>query len=466
MAQSSGKPVSMNLDLEALETAPNAKKALRKTIVELAGPSLAEMVLTNFIAMLNMIMVGRVGAVAVTTVGLTNNVVFFMLALFFALNTGTTAIIARAIGANDEEKANRAAQQAFLLNVSLSVTFSLVSYLFAAQLMTFMGAAPEVLKDGVLYAEITFSTLALVTISMGLSAVLRGAGDTKTPARINVISSVLVVVLGFPLIYGYFGAPEMGVIGVAVANAISKLLATVWLLSVLFRGENRIKLRLKNMWQIDRELIGRIVNVGLPAAGEQFALRTGQVVMAKIVAILGTTTFAAHQIAFNVLGLTFMPGMAFAAVAATLVGQALGAKKPELAEKFGWETRKIGSIIATSIGIGFIVLAPYIMMLYTNEQAVIDQGAIALRVIGFVQVAQSTQFILAGALRGAGDTKFPLYATFTGVWGFRVVLAVLFVPVMHLGILGAWLAVAADQVVRSLIIHTRYKRGKWKSVQV
>ena len=198
----------------------------------------------------------------------------------------------------------------------------------------------------------------------------------------------------------------------------------------------------------------------------QFALRTGQVVMAKIVAILGTTTFAAHQIAFNVLGLTFMPGTAFAAVAATLVGQALGAKKTELAEKFGWETRKIGSIVATSIGIGFIVLAPYIMMLYTNDQAVIDQGAIALRVIGCVQVAQSTQFILAGALRGAGDTKFPLYATFTGVWGFRVVLAVLLVPVMHLGILGAWLAVAADQVVRSFIIYTRYKRGKWKSVQV
>ncbi|HEU4965051.1 MAG TPA: MATE family efflux transporter, partial [Bacilli bacterium] len=130
------------------------------------------------------------------------------------------------------------------------------------------------------------------------------------------------------------------------------------------------------------------------------------------------------------------------------------------------ETRKIGSIVATTLGLMFILFAPYIMMLYTNDPHVVDQGAVALRVIGCVQLAQSTQFILAGALRGAGDTKFPLYSTFIGVWGFRVVLTLLFVLVLHWGILGAWLAIATDQVVRSLIIYNRYKRGKWKAIQV
>ncbi|HEU4964051.1 MAG TPA: MATE family efflux transporter, partial [Bacilli bacterium] len=326
-----------SIDLEQVEAAEDGKKTLRRTILRLAGPSLTEMVLTNFLAMLNMIMVGRVGPEAVTAVGLTNTIVFLMLATFFAINTGATAIIARSIGAGEPEQANVAAQQTFLINLLLSIAFSVSSYLLAEPLLRFMGAAPEVLADGVLYAQIIFLSLGLTALSMGLSAVLRGAGDTKTPARINVLSTILTVALGFPLIYGYLGFPELGVVGAAVANLVARLTATVWVVYVLFSGDARIRLRVAGMWKVDREMVKRIIRIGLPAAGEQFSLRTGQMILAKVVAGLGTITFAAHQIAFSVLGMTFMPGMAFALVATTLVGQALGAQKPELAEKFGWE---------------------------------------------------------------------------------------------------------------------------------
>lgn len=441
-------------------------KAIRKKVFQLAGPSLTEMVLINLAQMLNMIMVGRVGAEAVTAVGLTNQPVFFALAAFMALNVGTTAIVARSIGAGNYEEANLAAQQTFILNLLLSVVMIIIGFSFSRELLEFMGARPEVLKDGVAYSQIMFLSLGFITTSMSLSAVLRGAGDTVTPMRINVVSNVLLVVIGFPLIYGYFGFPRMGVVGAGVATAIARLVATIWVTYVLFSGKFVIKLKLKQLWMMDRELIRRLVKIGLPAAGEQFALRGGQMIYAIVVAGLGTVTFAANQICFSVLGFTFMPGMAFAAAATTLVGQGLGAQKPDLAEKFGWETRKIGMFVAGSIGLLFVIFAHYIMMLYTNEQAVIDQGAIALRIIGLVQIAQATQFILAGALRGAGDTKFPLYATFVGVWGFRVVLCLLFVLVFKWGILGAWLAIAADQIIRSFIIFTRYKGGKWKTIHV
>lgn len=462
----SKKHVTADLDLDQIEQAADGKKTIRRSIWKLATPSLTEMVLTNFISMLNMIMVGRVGPAAVAAVGLTNVIVFMLLAVFFAINTGATAIVARSIGAGEHEEANVAAQQTFLLNVVLSIVIGIAAYLFTEPILVFMGAAPEVLADGVLYAQIIFLSLGFTAISMGLSAVLRGAGDTKTPAKVNVLSTVLTVALGFPLIYGYLGLPEMGVVGAAVSNLVARLTATVWVGYVLFGGDAKIKLRWKGSWRVDHTMVSRIVKIGLPAAGEQFSLRTGQLVLAKVVAGLGTITFAAHQIAFSVLGMTFMPGMAFALAAMTLVGQALGAQKPELAEKFGWETRRIGSIVATSIGVLFIVFAPYIMMMYTDDPRVIEQGAIALRVIGCVQLAQSTQFILAGALRGAGDTKFPLYATFVGVWGFRVVLTLLFVLGFEWGLLGAWLAIAVDQVVRMFIIYARYKRGKWKTLQV
>ncbi|WP_202080661.1 MATE family efflux transporter [Caldalkalibacillus salinus] len=451
-------------DIQALET--GGPQAIRKRILHLAGPSLTEMVLINFVQMINMIMVGRVGAEAVAAVGLTNQPVFFALAAFMALNVGTTAIVARAMGSGQYDQANQAAQQTLTLNIILSLVIAFIGFYYAEDILIFMGAEPEVLLDGVGYAKIIFLSLGFITLSMGLTAVLRGAGDTVTPMRINVTSNILLILIGFPLIYGHVGFPELGVIGAAIATSIARFVAAVWVLYVLFSGKFVIKLSLQRLFSFDRAMIRRIVRIGLPAAGEQFALRGGQIIFARIVAGLGTATFAANQICFSILGLTFMPGMAFATAATTLVGQGLGAKKPELAEKFGWETRKIGMVISGVIGGCFILFAPYIMMLYTNEVDVIEQGAIALRVIGAVQVAQSTQFILAGALRGAGDTKFPLYAMFIGVWGFRVALCLLFVLVLNWGILGAWLAVAVDQIVRSFIIYYRYKGGKWKEMIV
>lgn len=441
-------------------------KQIRKKIFQLAGPSLTEMILMNLVQMLNMMMVGRVGAEAVAAVGLTMQPIFFALAAFMALGVGTTAIVARAIGAGNYEEANKAAQQTFLLNIVLSVIVIVISFSSAEQILIFMGAAPEVLVHGVTYAQIMFASIAFITISMGLSAVLRGAGDTRTPMKINVLSNILVVVLGFPLIYGYFGFPELGVVGAAVATMVARFVASVWVVYVLFSGRFVIHLKLSELFLFDVTLVRRILKVGLPAAGEQFILRGGQIIFARVVATLGTVTFAAHQICFTILGLTFMPGMAFAVAATTLVGQGLGAKKPELAERFGWETRKIGMVVSGTLGVGFIIFAPYIMMLFTNELAVIEEGTKALRIIGCVQIAQSTQFILAGALRGAGDTKFPLYAMFIGVWGFRVLLCLLFVFVFEWGIAGAWLAVAVDQIVRSFIIYYRYKSGKWKTIKV
>nr|WP_274654648.1 MATE family efflux transporter [Paenibacillus humicola] len=329
-----------------------------------------------------------------------------------------------------------------------------------------MGAAPEVLAEGVNYTRIIFFSLGFTTIAMSLSAVLRGAGDTRTPMKINVLSDILIVLLGFPLIYGLFGVPKMGLAGAAIATTVARIIAAIWMIYVLFSGKFTVKLSLKNFWIFDRSVIGKIFKIGLPSAGEQFAMQGGQIIFVKVVAGLGTITYAATQISFSVLGLTFMPGMAFAIVATTLVGQALGAKKPELADKFGWETAKLGMLLGGTVGILFLLFAPYIMIPYTNDPEVIRQGAIALRMVGIVQVAQAAQLVCSGALRGAGDTKFPLYSTFIGVWGFRVVLSLLFVNLFKWGILGAWIAIAVDQSIRSFLIVYRYKKGKWKTIKV
>jgi len=445
---------------------PDDPKAVRQSIFRLAGPSLVEMLLTNFTQMLSMIMVGRLSPEAVATVGLTNQPFFLLLALFMTLNVGTTVIVARSIGAGKVEEANRAAGQAFLLNIVLSVITIAFSYMFAGELLRMMGGSEEVVEHGLTYAKIVFLSIGFTTISMSLTATLRGAGDTRTPMKINVFANILVVLIGFPLIYGLGSFAGLGITGAGIATITSQFVSMVWVTGVMFSGKYKVRLSLRHLFRLDKEMIVRICKIGLPSALEQIIMRLGMLIFVKVAASLGTMAVAATQIAFSIFGLTFMPGMAFSIAASTLVGQALGASLPDLAERYGWQVRKIGMYVAGGIGVGFILFAPQIMLLYTTEPEIIEKGALAIRIMGFMQVSQATQFILGGALRGAGDTRYPLYSTFIGVWGFRVALSLLFVYGFKMDLYGIWLAAAADQFVRSVLIFRRFKKGAWKTVRV
>jgi len=181
---------------------------------------------------------------------------------------------------------------------------------------------------------------------------------------------------------------------------------------------------------------------------------------------LGTVAFATHQIAMNIQGLSFTPGNAFSMAATTLVGQLLGAGKPDIAEESARQTRLLGMIVSGISAFTIFFFGKYIAMLYTNDSTIIEQSRICLRIIAIIQPAQSTQFILAGALRGAGDTRFPLYSTIIGIWGMRVALAYLFVTVFGWGLTGAWLAIALDQIARAIVIYSRFSSGKWKHIGV
>jgi len=445
---------------------PKDGKAIRGIIYRLAGPSLVEMLLINFAQMMNMMMVGRLGAEAVAAVGLTSQPYLLLLVLFVALNTGTTVIVARSVGAGNLQEANRAAGQAFTLNIALSAVIVLLSCWNARWLLGAMGADEQVIGYGVTYARITFLSIGFTTISSVLSAILRGAGDTRTPMKINVVANAAAVALGLPFIYGFAGVPGMGVTGAAAASILAQGIAAVWLVAVMASGHYAVRLRRMDVSRFDSAMIMRVLKIGLPTSGEQLIMRLGIAAFVKISAGLGTVALAANQLVTSVIGLSFMPGMAFAVAASTLVGQALGAGKPELAETYVWQVRKFGMIVAGIMGLVFIIFAPYILMLYTSDSKIVDAGTLALRIVGFIQISQASQFILGGALRGAGDTRYPLYSAFIGVWGVRVALSLLFVQGFQWGMTGLWSAVALDQLLRSNLIYWRFKRGHWKKVRI
>lgn len=456
-----------SLDAGALTLVdPSDSKAVRQAIFRLAGPALVEMVLINIMQMLNMVMVGRVGAEAVAAVGLTTQPFLLLLAIFMALNVGTTVIVARAVGAGNIKEANQAAGQALLLNAIAAAAVTLLSYLYAEGLLVFMGANAAVLEEGLRYAKLIFLSVGFTMITTTMTAILRGAGDTRTPMKINVAGNVIVLLLGFPLIYGWAWFPAWGITGAAAATLVSQTVSFLWVMAVMFSGKFTLRISAANVLHFHRDIISRIVRIGFPTSLEQVIMRLGMLTFIKIAASLGTVALASTQIAFTIFGMTFMPGMAFSIAASTLVGQALGAQKPELAERYGWQVRKLGMWVAGGLGIGFVLFAPFIMMLFTTDAGIIAKGAVALRIMGFIQISQATQFILGGALRAAGDTRFPLYSTLIGVWGFRVLLSLLFVYGLRLDVAGLWLAAAADQIMRSLFIYFRFKKGGWKTVKV
>jgi len=372
-----------------------APQELRSKIWELAGPALAENFFATLVQMLNMIMVGHVGPAAVTAVGLTNQPFMLALALSFALNVGTTAVVARSVGAREYETANETAKQSLVVNALLALIFGATGFVFARQILVFMGAGPDVLVGGVSYFRIICLTFPFTSLAIAMSAVLRGAGDTRTPMRINMTANLVVVALGYPLIYGLFGVGGLGVAGAGVAAGAARFVSMLMGFWALVRGNVPVHLSWRSGYRPHGTLLRRIVRIGVPSAMEQFVMRSGQITFVKVVASLGTTVFAAHQIGLNILSLSFMPGMAFAVAATTLVGQSLGARKPDLAVALGWEVRRLGMWLAWTVGAVFVFFGPWIMRLYTTDPLVISQGAVALKIIGLIQPIQLTQFILS-----------------------------------------------------------------------
>ncbi len=332
--------------------------------------------------------------------------------------------------------------------------------------MKFMGAANDTLQVGGSYFKIIMVGFIFQSFNMSISAALRGIGETKTPMKINLRANFFNVIGNAVLIYGLFGLPKLGVTGAGISTAISNVIASVFLFRYIIKGKSIIKLDIKKSFKIDKNIIYNLVKIGVPASLEQLVLRAGVLMFVRIVAGLGTVVYASHQISLNILSLSFQPGQAFGIAASSLVGRSIGAKELSKAESYAKETRKIGSLISTFMAIIFFFFGPQIVGLYSKDPRIIQNASIALKIIALVQPFQSSQLILAGALRGAGDTFWPLVATFVGVLLIRVVLAHLLVNIFGYGLAGAWMAVFMDQFVRWFFVYMRFRTGKWKYIKI
>lgn len=441
-----------------------SSKMLYKDVFTIAWPSLVELTLTQLASMVDMIMVGKLGAAALTSIGLTTQPKFLIISVFSALNVGTTALVARYKGQNKPEKSNRILRQALLIMLFLSILVSVSIFIFSESIIKFMGATDNItLKDGTIYLQIQMLGITVLGLTSTITAALRGAGNSKTAMLYNLSGNLINVIFNYLLIYGNMGFPKLGVAGASIATVIGQIFAFIFSVISVTGNRNYIRIRIKDNFKPDLKLMKKISDIGIPALIEQLVMRTGMIIYAKTVASLGTVAFATHQICMNVQALSFMNGQAFAVSATSLVGQSLGKRREDMAKLYATRARRTGMSISVVLMLLFFFFPDFIVSLYNNDPEIIKSGTVIMMMMALIQVPQGSQFIVSGILRGAGDTKATAIITTVTTLIIRPALAIFMVNSLHWGLQGAWIALIIDQLLRSGLVLHRFNSGKWLS---
>jgi MATE family multidrug resistance protein len=410
-------------------------------------------------------LVGHLGAAPLAAVGLANQWVMLATTLFASIATGSTALIARLIGARKPDDANQVLRQSVLLGALIGVVATALGMSLAHPAVMLLGAPKEIVGLSTDYLRVVSTILLFSTLMFIGNASLRGAGDTRTPLYVMMVVNALNIVVAWTAINGPFGLPKMGVVGSALGAATGRFVGGILVIAILIKGRAGIQLHLHNL-RPDGNLIRRILHVGLPTGVEQMLFRTGQMFFARILAELGTVAYAANQVALNGWSLSFMPGFGFALAATTLVGQGLGAEDPEAAQRRGYSAFRMGAGFMSLVGLCFVFLSSQIVSFFTEDPEVIALGTMPLQVVGLIQPVLAASMVFSGALRGAGDTRFPMVVTAAAIWLVRLPLGYLFGLVLGGGLLGAWAAMALDMVMRGVLNFLRFRGGRWKTLQV
>ena len=437
-----------------------------RRVMAITLPALFELVLSQLFTMADTVMLGRseVSAVAIAAVGLTNNPTNLVRNLLVALQIGTTAGVAWAVGSGKEKESGQIARNALILAAVSGAAAGIVMMTFAGHIVRFMGAGADTYDYAKQYLQIIAAGMLPMSVTFAITASLRGVGQTRLPMTYNLIANLLNVVGNYGLIYGRFGMPKLGVAGAAISTMLSQYIGCGMALYTAFHAHTAVQLRLSGDWRPRAKWIRRILNVGAASMLEQLIMQVGFVIFARQVSGLGTAVFAAHQIGLSINGLSWMPGQAFGVAATTLAGQSLGAGEKRKAVGFIRMIHRMSMCSAALIAALFVTCAPVIVGLYTTDAQVAVLSAGVIRLIALGMPGISTQLPIAAGLRGAKDTRFPLMASMAGIWIFRVLLAPHFIYTWGWGLTGAWLTIVLDQSTRAVVVYARFKTERWLEI--
>jgi putative MATE family efflux protein len=445
---------------------------IRRRVFVVALPYVIESLFESMMFYADMLMLGRLRGEeqeAIAALGVAGPIVFTVITILLAVRVGIIATVARAVGEGDEEKKQRTAWTGLLAALGIGVVASAAGY-FALPHMTALFRVPQGSRAVELafdYVRVIGAALFFQLLMVGATAIMRAAGNTRTPMAIGIAANLLNIALNYLLIFGHHGFPKLGVVGAAAATAVSHGFYGAVAAALLFTRFGGIRLRLRSAAMATRESLASLGRVALPAMLEPIVLQSGFFVYSMIVAALGQMQLAAHRTGIAIESLTFMPGNAMAIACGALAGQALGARKPEQAEMVFHEASRIALYFMSAVGVALLLFGiPLSRLFIPHDDEVVHTTALCLAIVAFSEPFFSTSLILGGALRGAGDTRSPVWAAFVGTWLVRVPCSYLLGFTAGLGIYGIWITMNLDWFVRMWLLLWIFRRGRWKEVRL
>lgn len=443
--------------------------SLSRQVLILALPMLGEQFVNFCVGFVDTFLAGQVGKEATAAVGTGAYFSWFVTLGFALIGTGAAALVARGFGARDLNTANRAANQSFVLALALGALMSGVAYLAAPLLAGFLTQTATARDMMTTYMRIDALGFTLYSTVLICGGVIRAAGDTRTPMAIMIVVNIINAIVSAALVFGWFG-PKLGVTGIALGTVVARSLGGLMLIAVLLGGLRGLQLRLSWL-RPDRDIIRRILRIGLPAAGEATLMWITHIGFIKVVVHTATgdaatVNYAAHMIGVRMTAITYLPAAAWMTAAAILVGQYLGARRPDRSARAAHVAAIQGAILTTGVGIAFFLLADAIYALMSQDPAVRAVGAPAFRLGAFIHPFLCAAIVYNGALRGAGDTRWPMIFSLIGGILIRIPLAYLGGVILAGGLIGAWCGMWADNFAKCVMGWARVVQGGWKKVRV
>lgn len=438
-------------------------RKLIKNIFQITLPAVFDLLAQTLIMALDMKMVSSLGPSAISSVGVGTAGMYALIPALIAVATGTTALLSRAYGADNKLDGKKAFAQSFFIAVPLGIFLTIIFLIFSEQIINLVGNAKDMnLSDAILYQNMTVIGFPFLGVSIATFYAFRAMGENKIPMIGNTLALVLKVILNFLLVYLF----KWGIFGAALSTTLTRLFSAIFSIYLVFWSKkNWISLELKDL-KFDYFTSKRILKVGIPAAVEQLGLRIGMLIFEMMVISLGNLSYAAHKIALTAESISFNLGFAFSFAASALVGQELGKGSSQKALKNGYICTIIAMIVMSTFGLLFFIIPQFLVSLFTKDKDVIELATMALKIVSICQPFSGASMVLAGALRGAGDTKSVLLITYLGIFLIRIPITYLFLDVLNFGLAGAWIVMTIDLVIRSSLAFYIFRRGKWKYLQV
>lgn len=441
--------------------------SIRVAIILLAIPMILELSLESVFAVVDIFFVSKLGSNATQTVGLTESVITIVYSLAIGLSTAATAMVARRVGEKNPDAAAHAGMQALIMALFATVFVSSIGLVFAPDILRIMGATPEVVKDGTIFTRIMLGGSVVIILLFLINGIFRGAGNAAIAMRSLWLASLINIFLCPALINGWGPLPELGLKGAAIATTIGRGTGVLYQCYHLFWNKKGTINLGKEHFIIDFPLMKSLVKIAWPATF-QFIIASGSwIVLAQLVAVTGGThASAGYQIAIRNVVFFILPAWGLSNAAATLVGQNLGAKHPDRAEKSVLLTTKYNAIFMSGVMLLFVFFAKPIISIFTKVPEDLQFGAQALQIIGTGYIFYGIGMVMIQALNGAGDTKTPTRINLLSFWFFQIPLAYLLVKVLKMGVAGAFIAIPVAETALALAAWYYFKKGKWKQVQI